>query len=58
MACRRIDDSYQLYEDMVFYLELPYGNLITGVCDYDQPFIDACFENGLIDAYDQEYFHY
>ena len=58
MACRRIDDSYQLYEDMVFYLELPDGNLITGVCDYDQPFIDACFENGLINAYTQEYIHY
>ena len=58
MACRRIDDSYELYDDMVFYLELPNGDLITGVCDYDQPFIDACFENGLIDAYDQEYFHY
>ena len=58
MACRRIDDSYQLYEDMVFYLELPDGNLITGVCDYDQPFIDACFENGLIDVYYQEYIHY
>ena len=58
MACRRIDDSYQLYEDMVFYLELPDGNLITGVCDYDQPFIDACFENGLIDVLFQEYIHY
>ena len=58
MACRRIDDSYQLYEDMVFYLELPDGNLITGVCDYDQPFIDACFENGLIDVCFQEYIHY
>lgn len=60
MACRQVDDSYQLYEDMVFYLELPDGNLITGVCDYDQPFIDACFENGLIDinAYTHEYIHY
>ena len=58
MACRQVDDSYQLYEDMVFYLELPDGNLITGVCDYDQPFIDACFENGLIDVLFQEYIHY
>ena len=58
MACRHVDDSYQLYEDMVFYLELPDGNLITGVCDYDQPFIDACFENGLINAYTQEYIQY
>ena len=58
MACRQVDDSYQLYEDMVFYLELPDGNLITGVCDYDQPFIDACFENGLIDVLYQEYIHY
>ena len=57
MACRQVDDSYQLYEDMVFYLELPNGDLITGVCDYDQPFIDACFENGLIDPYTLEYFH-
>ena len=48
MACRRIDDSYQLYEDIVFYLELPDGNLITGVCDHDQQtFLGACLENGL-----------
>ena len=46
------------YADMVFYLELPDAHLITGVCDYDQPlFIDACFENGLINAYTQEYIH-
>lgn len=44
----KVNGSYQQYEDMVFYLELPDGNLITGICDYyQQNFIGACLEGGL-----------
>ena len=44
----KVNGSYQQYEDIVFYLELPDGNLITGVCDYyQQNFIGACLDGGL-----------
>ena len=36
-------DSRVQYQDNAFYIELPDGNLITGICDANQEYAVYCF---------------